>query len=53
MIMNLKNRQHLTYLDMNNLYSWALSEYIPYKGFEWLKNVDGFDVMPISEKSPI
>ena len=36
---------------MNNLHSWALSEYIPYEGFKWLKNVDGFDVMPISEKS--
>ena len=53
MIMNLKSRQHLTYLDMNNLHSWALSEYIPYEGFKWLKNVDGFDVMPISEKRPI
>ena len=23
-----------TYLDMNNLYSWAMSEYIPYGGFK-------------------
>ena len=43
----------ITYLDMNNLYSWAMSEYIPYGGFKWLKNVDGFDTMPISEQSPI
>ena len=28
-------------------------EYLPYGGFKWLKNVDEFDVMSISEKSPI
>ena len=38
---------------MDNLYGWAMSEYLPYKGFKWLKKVDGFDVMPISEKSPM
>ena len=38
---------------MNNLYGWAMSEYLPYEGFEWLKNVDEFNVMSISEKSPI
>ena len=43
----------ITYLDMNNLYSWAMSSYLPYGGFKWLKNVDKFDVNSISEKSPI
>ena len=43
----------ISYLDMNNLYGWGLSEYLPYGGFEWLKNVDGFDVNSISEKSEI
>ena len=38
---------------MNNLYGWAMSEYLPYGGFKWLKNVDEFDVMSISEKSLI
>ena len=42
-----------TYLDMNNSYGWAMSEYLPYGGFKWLKNVDGFDVNSISEKSEI
>ena len=28
-------------------------EYLPYGGFKWLKNVDEFDVMSVSEKSPI
>ena len=43
----------ITYLDMNNLYRWAMSEYLPYGGFKWLKNVDEFDVMSIIKKSPI
>ena len=30
-----------------------MSEYLPYEGFKWLKNVDGFDVISVSEKSPI
>ena len=42
----------ISYLDMNNLYGWAMSEYLPYEGFEWLKNVDEFDVMSVSEKGP-
>ena len=38
---------------MNNLYDWVMNEYLPYEEFKWLKNVDEFDVMSISEKSPI
>ena len=41
----------ITYLDMNNLYGWAMSEYLPFGGFKWLKNVDEFGVISISEKS--
>ena len=38
---------------MNNLYGWAMSEYLPYERFKWLKHIDGFNVMSINEKSPI
>ena len=38
---------------MNNLYGWAMNEYLPYCTFEWLKNIDKFDVMSINDKSPI
>ena len=41
----------ITYLDMNNLYGWAMSEHLPYGGFKWLKNIDGFNMMSISKKS--
>ena len=43
----------ITYLNMNNLYGWAMSEYLLYDKFKWLKNVDEFDVNSVSEKSPI
>ena len=42
----------ITYLVMNNLYGWAMSEYLPYGESKWLKNVDEFDMMSISGKSP-
>ena len=48
-----KQLTFISYLDMNNLYGWAVSEYLPYEGFKCLKNVDKFDVMSINEKSPI
>ena len=35
----------ITYLDMNNLYAQAMSECLAYSEFEWLKNIDEFDVM--------
>ena len=49
MTMTLQNFQ----LDMNDLYGWAVIKYLPYGGFKWLKNVDGFDVNSIWEKSYI
>ena len=41
----------INYLDMNNLYGWAMSEYLPYGQFEWLENVHEFDVNSVNEKS--
>ena len=38
---------------MDNLYGSAMSEYLPYERFKWLKNVDKSDVMSIYEKSPM
>ena len=34
-----KLSKFLTYFDMNNLYGWGLSEYLPYGRFKWLKNM--------------
>ena len=41
----------ITYSDKNNLYGWTMSGYLPYGEFKWLKNVHGFDVNSINEKS--
>ena len=46
---------------MNNLYGWVTNGSLPYGGFKWLtyggfkwlKNVDGFDVNSVGEKSPV
>ena len=43
----------ITYLDKNNLYGWSMSEYLPYREFKWLENVDKLDVMSINEKTEI
>ena len=43
----------ITYLEKNNLYGWSMSGYLPYGEFNWLKNVDEFDVYSINEKSEI
>ena len=41
----------IAYLDMNNLYGWAMSEYLPYGEFEWLENINEFDINSINEKN--
>ena len=45
--------KYMSYLELNNLCGWTMSSYLPYGGFKWLKNVDGFDVNSISKKIPI
>ena len=47
-----KSSGFMVYLDKNNMYDWAVSGYLPYGGFKWLKNVDNFDINSISENSP-
>ena len=49
-----KNGQHLYHILTWIIYiGWAMSKYLPYEGFKWLKNVDKFDVVSINEKRPI
>ena len=43
----------ISHLDMNNLYGWAMSEYLPCGRFKWLKNIDKFDIKSINGKSSI
>ena len=40
----------ITYLDKNNLFGWAMSKYLAYGEFYWVKNVDELDTVSINEK---
>ena len=31
-----KESKYIIYLDPNNLYGWAISQYLPYRKFKWL-----------------
>ena len=35
----------IMYFDANNLYGWAMTQYLPYGGFKWMseEEIDGFD----------
>ena len=41
----------ITYLYKNNFYGRAMIEYLLHDAFEWLENIDEFDINSISEKS--
>ena len=45
--------KYIECLYVNNLYGWAISRYLPYGVFKWLKNVDNFDVNWVSKNSSI
>ncbi|XP_023312147.1 uncharacterized protein LOC111692389 [Anoplophora glabripennis] len=42
--------KYLTYFDINNQYGWAMSQYLPYGGFEWVDS--NIDVTNVSDTSP-
>ena len=46
---NTKETIYIMYFDANNLYGMAMTEYLPYGGFEWLteKKINNFDLSPI------
>ena len=43
------------YLDANNLYGWAMTQYLPYGGFKWLskKEIDEFNLNLVKENSSV
>ena len=40
--------KYIMYLDANNLYGWAMSQYLPTSGFKWLK-IDGLNLNQYKE----
>ena len=41
--------KYIMYFDANNLYGWAMSQYLPTSDFKWLTNFEKFDVMSIPD----
>ena len=50
-----KESVFIVYLDANNLYGWAMIQYLPCGGVKWLnkKEIDKFDLNSIGENNPI
>ncbi|XP_037806202.1 uncharacterized protein LOC119600179 [Lucilia sericata] len=48
-----KESNYLIYLDVNNLYGYAMSQYLPFKNFEWVENIENFNLNDIKDDSPI
>ena len=50
---DIKPSKYIMYLDANNLYGWAMSQYFPYSESKWLnqKGIDKVDVNLIGENS--
>ena len=48
-----KEDEFIIYLDANDLYGWAMTQYLPYGGFKWLskKEIHEFDMDLVKESS--
>lgn len=46
--------KHIMYLDANNLYGWAMSQYLPTDGFRWLEDTEIADIawITLKKRSP-
>ena len=48
---NIQPTKHLIYWDANNLYGWAMSQYLPYCGLRWLtgEEIEQLDITSVAE----
>ncbi|KAJ8916437.1 hypothetical protein NQ315_014650 [Exocentrus adspersus] len=44
--------KYLMYFDVNNLYGWAMSQYLSFR-FEWLTDLEDFNVFNVADNSDI
>ena len=43
--------KYIMYLDANNLYGWAMSQYLPTGGFRWVTNVESINLNDYTDDS--
>ena len=48
---NKKPKTYITYPDKNNLYGHAMSQYLPYANFKWVKNINKIEQKLMKIKS--
>ena len=46
-----KQDSHIIYLDSNNLYGWAMSQPLPVSDFQWVDEIEDFNVNDIPDDS--
>ena len=48
-----KEDSFIMYFDANNLYGWAMTQYLPYGGFVWMNEgeINGFNVSLVGSNS--
>ena len=46
-----KTKTYITYLDMNNLYGDAVTQYLPYANFKWVNNINEMEQKLMKIKS--
>ena len=46
-----KPSKYILYLDINNMYGWAMCQPLPYGGFEWVKDCENFNFDNIPDDS--
>ena len=51
---NTEGAIYIMYFDANNLYGWAMTQYLPYGGFEWMteEEINNFDLSSVKKDSP-
>ena len=45
--------KYLMYFDVNALYSWAMTQYLPFGKFEWVKDINKRDFFKVSDTSDV
>ena len=48
-----KESKYISYFDANNLYGWAMSQYLPNGNYKWNNNITLNEILKCNEKSKI